>query len=90
MNFYLVSYDLLKPDHDYKPLYAELGNLNATRVQESVWVLCSDRSASDILKSLWMHLHSKKDRLLVAQMNGNWASKRAIEKIKPLAAACRE
>lgn len=88
MNFYLISYDLRKPDYDYQPLYDELAELNATRIQDSVWVLCSDETASDIHEALWGYLHSERDRLLVAEMEGNWKSKNAITAIKPLANGC--
>lgn len=88
MGFYLVSYDLRKPDYDYQPLYDELENYDATRVQESVWVLCSNQNAGQIHNVLWQHMHSSEDRLLVTQMKDNWKSINAIRKIKPLSDEC--
>jgi CRISPR/Cas system-associated endoribonuclease Cas2 len=89
MSFYLVSYDLRKPDFDYQPLYDELESLDASRIQESVWVLCSKQTSEQILEALWAHVHSERDRLLVSEMSGGWISKNAITKIKPLYDACQ-
>jgi CRISPR/Cas system-associated endoribonuclease Cas2 len=89
MSFYLISYDLRKPDYDYEPLYDELKKLKATRVQKSVWVLCSNQSAEQIRGLLWDEMDSDMDRILVAEMSGDYASHNAIKKIKPLRDACR-
>jgi hypothetical protein len=89
MAFYIVSYDLRKPDFDYQDLYDELDYLQATRVQDSVWVLCSDSPAKEVVDSLWAHMHNQKDRLLVAEINNNWYSQNGIAKIKPLRDACK-
>ena len=88
MRFYLVSYDLRKPDYDYQPLYDELEKLGANRVQESVWMLCSNRMALDIHSALWGQMDSTRDRLLVIEVRHHFSSRNAITKIKPLSDAC--
>lgn len=89
MTFYLIAYDLRKPDYDYQPLYDKLASIRATRIQESVWVVCSNRSVKDIFDSLWAHMHNERDRLLVAQMGDDWRSINGMAKIQPLKDACR-
>jgi CRISPR/Cas system-associated endoribonuclease Cas2 len=88
MPFYIVSYDLRKPDFDYQDLYDALEQWRATRVQDSVWVLCSSATAAGIFDSLWLNMHNERDRLLVTEMGGSWKSENAITKIKPLKTAC--
>jgi CRISPR/Cas system-associated endoribonuclease Cas2 len=89
VTFYLLTYDLRKPDFDYQPLYNELARIKATRVQDSIWVLCSSQTAAELCDALWTYLHNEKDRLLVLEMSSdNWKSINAIAKISPLKNAC--
>jgi hypothetical protein len=65
MAVYLISCALRKPDHDYKPLYEALDELAAERIQDPVWGLNSENSASAVFDYLWKHLHSQKNRQFV-------------------------
>jgi len=72
---YIVSYDLRKPNYteeDYQEMYTRLGELNAKRIQDSVWAVRSDYTAEQIFDYLWKHMHQAKDRLLVAAADGDF------------------
>jgi hypothetical protein len=65
MAVYIVSYDLRKPDFDYQPLYDALSEINAKRIQKSVWGVTSSYKARAIFDHLWKHMHNTHDRLFV-------------------------
>ena len=65
MSFYLISYDLLEPDFDYRPLYTALYAIEAEHIHNSVWGVSTTSSAGVVFDYLWPWLHSKNDRLLV-------------------------
>jgi CRISPR/Cas system-associated endoribonuclease Cas2 len=65
MAIFLISYDLRKPDFDYKPLYAALDKVEAKHIQDSVWGIDTTSSAEVVYKYLWQHMHSERDRLFV-------------------------
>jgi len=80
---YVISYDLRKPDHDYRPLYDELDELGATHIQDSVWAVRTELTAKQVFDALWEHLHSGKDRLLVVETSkSNWTNRNGINKFK--------
>ncbi len=83
---YIISYDLRKPERDYQPLYAELDILGAARIQESVWAVRTRVTAQQIFDVLWRHMHSQKDRLLVAELDGsnNITNKNAFNRLGPV------
>ncbi len=66
---FYVAYDLDKPGQNYPNLWDELDSLGAQRVQDSVWVLASNSTASAIRDTLQQHI-DKNDRLLVVQSAG--------------------
>jgi CRISPR/Cas system-associated endoribonuclease Cas2 len=66
---FYVAYDLDKPGQNYPELWNELESLGAKRVQDSVWVLASDSSSSDIRDTLQQYVDSN-DRLLVVKSAG--------------------
>jgi len=81
MALYLVTYDLRNPDFDYSGLTAKLQELGAKRVQDSVWMLRNKGTTTAALRDeLTPHVHSKKDRLLVAKVK-DWASRKAMADI---------
>lgn len=81
---FVISYDLRKPrytESDYQELYDELDTLGAKHIQDSVWAVTTDSSASDIYDALWQHMHQANDRLLVAATtDGNWKNINGITK----------
>ncbi len=76
MRAYLISYDLLNPGQDYKSLHEAIRNLDQTvwHGLESVWVLKSSYSASQIRDYLSQFLDFN-DRLLVIAASPEWASR---------------
>ena len=66
---FYVAYDLDKPGQNYPNLWDELDSLGAQRVQDSVWVLASDRTSEAIRDTLKQHI-DKNDRLLVVKSSG--------------------
>jgi hypothetical protein len=86
MAVFIVSYDLRKPDFDYKPLYAALAKANAVHLQDSVWGLRTSSSADAVWKYLWQHMHSSKDRLFVVPFDksADYKSVNAMTQLKEL------
>jgi len=86
MAVFIISYDLRKPDHDYKPLYAALGEINATHLQDSMWGVRTDSKAEVVFDYLWQYVHSEKDRLAVMQFTktNDYKSKNAMTLLKDL------
>ena len=72
MAVFLIIYDLRKPDFDYEPLYAVLAEMNATRLQTSLWGVNTTSTADEVFERLWPHLNGGvggTDRLLVMLFN---------------------
>lgn len=65
MAVFIISYDLRKPDFDYKPLYAALDTIKAKHIQDSVWGVSTTSAAAVVFDYLWQHMHNEKDRLFV-------------------------
>lgn len=76
---YLVSYDLLKPGKDYDSLWQALGQLYATRILESEWLLVSQSDATSIWRALERYVDTN-DRLWVAEVTKNmqWGAGKLI------------
>jgi len=69
MALYLISYDLRKPEFDYKPLYDALYAIEAKHIQDSVWGVNTLSSAKVVFDYLWRHMQNEKDRLFVATLD---------------------
>jgi hypothetical protein len=80
---FLICYDLRKPDYDYDPVWAELDNIGAQHIQDSVWAVQSNKSANELFQLLWPHFHNEKDRLLISSINSYWGI-HSMEGIPPL------
>jgi hypothetical protein len=65
MAIFIISYDLRKPDFDYKPLYDALDTFKAKHIQDSVWGINTASSANVVYKYLRQHIHNEEDRLFV-------------------------
>jgi len=74
MALYLVSYDIDAKDKDeYEGLWAELRNMNATRILYSEWLIAAGvNEAVAIYDSLTPHIRQD-DRLLVQEVCGQAA-----------------
>jgi hypothetical protein len=83
MAVFIVSYDLRKPDFDYKPLYAALDKIGAKHVQDSVWGVNSTSTAEVVFDYLWQHMHNEKDRLFVITFDKeqNYKAQNSITKL---------
>ncbi|ENZ0175286.1 hypothetical protein ACF958_004121, partial [Providencia rettgeri] len=69
MSSYLISYDLIK-NKDYEKIYDAIKSFGTwARVTESVWVITSDLSSTEIRDNLSEHMDSD-DRLLVLKSSG--------------------
>jgi hypothetical protein len=68
----LITYDLQEPnstEEDYADLYEALDGLRAKRIQESVWVVQTSLTPSELMADLQDHFHLT-DRILIVRMNG--------------------
>jgi hypothetical protein len=69
MAVYMIGYDLVKPDHDYAPLYKALNEFSTSlHCLDSTWFIVSDQTAQEILNGLLVHVHPKHDRLIVTPL----------------------
>jgi hypothetical protein len=79
---YLVSYDLLTPGKDYKPLWNALGELGAVRVLASQWSLNHNNTTPLLIARYLEKEMDANDRLLVTEMPDNYAYKNLITQPK--------
>jgi hypothetical protein len=76
LKLYLVSCDL-RTAGGYESLRERLRSLDARQVMESQWVLRSTYTAGQ-LKELIRQFLDDGDRILVTEVGGEWASRRAL------------
>ena len=76
LKLYLVSCDLLQPG-DYHSLKERLRALGATAVMDRQWALRSTFTAIELKDILKEYLDGG-DRLVVAEVGTEWASRRAL------------
>jgi hypothetical protein len=74
MALYVISYDQHR-DKDYTPIWNYLDKLGAVRVLESLWILESNSSASDLRNALRTATNDE-DSIFVIQVftNSGWAA----------------
>lgn len=86
MAVFIISYDLRKPDFDYKPLYAALDKIGAKHLQDSVWGVRKDNTAEQVWDYLWQFMHNERDRLFVIPFSkeDDYKSHNAITLLKGL------
>jgi CRISPR/Cas system-associated endoribonuclease Cas2 len=86
MAVFIISYDLRKPDFDYKPLYAALDKIKAKHVQDSVWGINTTSDAEVVFKYLWQHMHNDKDRLFIITFDKeeNYQAQNSITPLKDI------
>lgn len=73
MSVYIITYDLKKPGRNYDNLYSALQKYAYCHKVESVWLLDSSKSASDIRDDLKDHVDGN-DVIFVAELKNHWAS----------------
>jgi hypothetical protein len=70
---YLISYDLLTPGKDYKPLWEALHALGADRVLASQWTVNHSNTTPLALGNYCIKYMDANDRILVTEMPDNYA-----------------
>jgi hypothetical protein len=70
---YLISYDLLAPGKDYKPLWKALTDIGAVRVLDSEWVANRTNTSPLGLANYCTQFMDANDRILVTEMPDNYA-----------------
>ncbi len=76
LKLYLVSCDLLGPG-DYASLQSRLRTLGARQVLKNQWALRSSHTAAQ-LKEVLRQFMDDRDRVVVTEVGGEWASRRAL------------
>ena len=76
LKLYLISCDL-QADGGYESLRERLRSLEARQILESQWVLRSSFTAAE-LKEIFRQLMDDRDRIVVTEIGGEWASRRAL------------
>jgi hypothetical protein len=86
MAVFLISYDLLKPDYNYDPLYEALAQVKAIHLQDSVWAIDTPSTSEVVFDYFWQHMYHEKDRLLVVPFDNKsgYKSQNAITLLKDL------
>jgi hypothetical protein len=79
LKMYLVTFDLLQPG-DYRSLRERLRTLEARQILDNQWALRSVSTATDLKNVLREFLHDG-DRIVVAEVGAEWASRRALENL---------
>jgi len=75
MSYYLITYDLLSQNKDYKGFYAAIRRIGMEYFHplETVWVVKmrndGEKSSADISNNLRQYIDDKTDRLLVVQVS---------------------
>jgi hypothetical protein len=76
LKLYLVTCNLFQSG-DYRSLKERLRTLDAKQVLDNQWALRSTYSAPE-LKEIFRQLMDDQDRIVVAEVGAEWASRRAL------------
>lgn len=76
LKLYVVSCDLLRAG-DYTSLEARLGTMGARQILKNQWALRSSHTAAQ-LKDIFKQFIDEGDRVVVTEVGGEWASRRAL------------
>ena len=79
---YLLTLELV-PDDPYPRLQAWLRSMNAQQILVSQWAIRTVHSAQDIKRMVRQRIHDA-DRVMVAEVGPDWASRRAMTDLRPL------
>ncbi len=77
---FLVSYDLITPGQEYPRLVEELKRLGGKKVLASQWAVHVDKTAVELRDHIWGFMDAN-DRLLISDLESNWAGMRLKGKI---------
>lgn len=74
MPHYCVSYDLRAPGRNYQPLYDAFAQARAVRALQSLWLVTSTHTSSQ-LRDVLRGMMDANDGLLITEIaNSNWAA----------------
>ncbi|HWR53224.1 MAG TPA: hypothetical protein VN428_19110 [Bryobacteraceae bacterium] len=76
LKLYLVTCDLLRPEA-YDSFRTRLGSMGARQVLDRVWALRSTHTAAELKDELRLFVDGR-DRIVVAEVGAEWASRRAL------------
>ena len=76
LKLYLVTCNFLQGG-DYQSLKERLRTLEAKQVLDNQWALRTTYSALE-LKDILRHLMDDRDRIVIAEVGAEWASRRAL------------
>lgn len=72
---YIISYDLIGPERDYESLISKIKSYGTwAKALESVWLIRSTKSSSEIRDDLKSVIDSN-DKLLIIENSGGWATR---------------
>ena len=78
MGSFIVTYDLNTPGKDYSSLISKIKTYSYSKICESVWIVKSNRSSSEVRDSLLKEIDYN-DRLFVAKLTGEAAWRNCID-----------
>ena len=78
MGSFIVTYDLNTPGKDYSSLISKIKTYSYSKICESVWVVKSNHSSSEVRDSLLKEIDYN-DRLFVAKLTGEAAWRNCID-----------
>jgi CRISPR/Cas system-associated endoribonuclease Cas2 len=80
MALLVLSYDVRSKEHDYKKLYELLREWRAVPLQNSVWLVDRQGSASDVRDAVKAYTHSD-DSIAVMELSpiADWATRNVRE-----------
>jgi len=70
MKIYHLSYDLNKPEQDYKELIERLNKYQNKHIMKSTWIIKTDEDANTIFQKVKPHL-DQNDTLLISEITSN-------------------
>ena len=70
---YLISYDLVAPGKDYKPLWKALADLGAVRILDSEWLTTRTGTTPLNLANHCLQFMDRNDRIFVTEVPDNYA-----------------
>lgn len=70
---YLISYDLMTPGKDYKPLWKALADIGAVRILDSEWLVRRVNTTPLNLANYCLGYMDANDRIFVTEVPANFA-----------------
>jgi hypothetical protein len=73
MSVYLVTYEFQTSRGNHRPVHEYLGRFEACKRSDNIWLVDTDREASQIRRDL-IALLDTRDAVFVAQIQPHWAA----------------